>query len=305
VRLLPATIAIAVALALASTAACGGPSTLRGQMDQAERQGQKADEDMDQAEKAIKALDVDKADTALKSARARLQDPNMAKYPEHKMLDDRLKRDTDKLEAAREEVRKRELERAVAAKKAEIDVAWSKVEPALEAAGAETAVAADIEAARTVLKDVKDKLDAGADLEKRDEGFSSYLDSMRKRVQSGAAAVKKDENSIAFRDGPLASRKAGSELADQLSSEKDAKKREALSTTAIEKFRSCADQSAQLISGTPEMAKAKVSLDGKKLSIDAIGADCRKKADALSKALARKQKNTASASKKKQKKKHE
>src|SRR5262249_37378149 len=145
------------------------PSTLRGQMDQAERSGRAAETDMDEAEKAIRVLEVDRAANALESAKKRLAGPYMAKYPEHDLLKRRLDRDQGQLEAARAEVRRRELERAVAVQRQALDVSYARLTKAIEAMHIESAAKSEIEAARDALKDTRGKLEDGVDLEKRDQ----------------------------------------------------------------------------------------------------------------------------------------
>jgi hypothetical protein len=253
-------------------------------MDQAERSGRAAEVDLDEAEKAIRALEVDHAASSLTSARKRLSDPYMAKYPEHDMLKRRLDRDDEQLVAARAEVKKRELERAVAAQKQTLDVSFAHVSEALEALHRDTAARAEIEAAHDALKDAKEKLDAGSELEKQDAKLADLQAGLKKKLDAANADMKKTEKAIAFRDGPIVLRQEGALLADRAKAESDVEKKRALLAGAAEKYRSCAENGAQLVAGTPELATTKLAVDGRSVAAKSIAADCGKKADALAKA---------------------
>jgi hypothetical protein len=295
---------IALLLMVSSTAliGCGGPSSLRGQMDQAEKVSGKAEADLEEAERAIRKLEVARAEESLKSARDRLADPNISKYPEHQILKDRLKRDEEQLVGARAELKKQELERAVLAQRQAVEKSWARAEKAVELVRPEDGKAGEIDDARDALKDVRAKLEDGVELEKQDAKLAEYSASIRKKLTVTTAALKRAEVTFAFRDGPLASRNKAAALAERASSERDDDKQKSLRTDAIEKYRSCASVGAQMIATTTELGKTKLQLDGKTVAAEAIATDCAKKADSLSKLAKKKAAAAALATAKKNKK---
>lgn len=283
------------ALALASlvlTGLCGGalfgcaaaPQKLQARMDDAEAQARKAELALDAADRAMEALEPDKASLLLTEARERLADPNITKYPEHSILRERLKKTEARLPEVREARRQREIERAVAAQKDLLAPAEAKLEQAVAALQREDAGKPQLDEVRAVRDDLRAKLDAQISLESQQADYKAYAAALRKRLDSASAEQRRTEKAIAFREGPGVARKEALELIENAKVEKAPAKSKVVMIEALGKLRVCRDTGNNMLSETPDLAKAKIVLpDGKATTADAVTAGCAKLASSLEK----------------------
>lgn len=276
-------------------AACGGPTTLAARMDHAENQARAAEALLDEADKRLEALEADRAEKLLADAKDRLSDPDIAKYPEHRLLQDRHKEASAKLVTVREEITKRELERAVLAQRQLVETALSRLEAAVEAMRRAEVTPSQLDEAKDAANDLRDKLANGGAIEAKDEGLAKFSADARKTLEKAMAEEQRAERVIAFREGPGLAMAEATTLAGKAKGEKDPEKRKELTTEALDRYRACVAKAKELLAGAPELAKTKVEVDGKTTSADALTSACEKQVESLDKKLAKLVKQSAAA----------
>src|SRR5262245_27502538 len=101
-------------------------------MANAEKLAQKAEASLDEAEKAMTALEPDAAQSAITDTRKAMAETDFGYYPERELLKCRVSKDEQVLLRVRVEVAKRELERRLTKQKANVDKRLVELRSALE-----------------------------------------------------------------------------------------------------------------------------------------------------------------------------
>src|SRR5262249_52755846 len=151
-------------------------------MQHAENQGRAAEDLLDEADKRLDALEAERAAKLIAEAREKLGDKDIAKYPEHAMLRDRLKQSEGRLEKVRAELAKRELERAVLEQRQLVETALARLEKAMEAVRAPEVSESQLREARDAADDLKDKIANGVKLEEKDKKLADHQALTRKTL---------------------------------------------------------------------------------------------------------------------------
>jgi hypothetical protein len=263
-------------------AACGGPQTLRGTMDNAERSAQEAENALDEAEKRMDALDAEGAASSLDDAQEKLSDPNISKYPEHGMLKERLAENRKRLDSVKKEIAKRELEKAVQGARQLLEAASARLTAAIEAMKKPSASRAQVEEVEDAEKDLADRIGDARDVETKDAELGAYADGLRKQLAKSRDEVGKVSKVMAFRSGPGNARVEASVLVAEMKGTKDEEDRAELRSKAIDRFQVCVVDGKEMLVRAPELARTKIELDGRGVeAVEAVVASCQKELDAL------------------------
>lgn len=286
-------------LALISLAACGGTQgSLRADMDSAESSARAAETALDEADKRMDTLDADAAASLLKTAKEKLADPNIAKYPEHSMLKARLAESQERLLRVREDVSKRDLERAVMAQRQMLEGAEKRLSEAVAGLKKPSVSQSAVGEVNDAADDLETQLDRGAEVAMRDDSLSAYADGLKKAVTAGRAEAEGTKGILSFRSGPAAARAAGLSLVEEMKSA-EGEEAASLKSKAIDQFQTCVVDGRSLVATMPELAKLKIELDGRVSTVEAVVAGCEKSLAALTGKASKVAKEKAPAKKKK------
>lgn len=264
---------------------CGGPTTLRARMDEAEGKGRQAESFLDEADHEIRALEVERAEKLLAKAKDLLADPEIAKYPEHGLLKERVTESEVALALAKKEIEKRELERAVLAHRQILEGAEGRLGKAIDLVKSPDVDASRIEEARDAISDLEDRLEDGSELETKDKGLADHAGSVRKNVESAKAEARRAEIVLAFREGPLAARREALSLVESAKKEKDRERQREIYADALARLRACADKGKEMLATSPDLAKASIVLDAKRTAPGVVSTACAKDVVALEKKM--------------------
>jgi len=282
----PLAIVLGVLLASVLPTGCGGPNTLRAEMDRAEDSARRAEGALDEADRRMDALDREGAEEAISEARKHLADPQITKYPEHGILKERLAAAESRLEEVKGEIVRRDLERAVLAERQRLDEAAERLEAAVEAMRRPSAAKDELDGAREAAAELEERLEGASELAAKDEPLAAHAAALRKRTASRREEIERFSRILSFRTGPLAARIEGVELAARAKAERDAEAAKELRGKAIDRFQACVTDGREMLVRWAELAKVKVEVEagGKASTIGGVVEGCERQLDALAKA---------------------
>jgi hypothetical protein len=249
----------------------------------AEKSAEKAGGLIDEADRALEAMQPDKAESKLAEANKILSEPDVAYYPERDMLLGRLKDDEARLAQVRTDVAKRQLGEAVADRRKAIDSTQTKLKKAVDDLHAPGLATSQVKSARSAVEEMQSEIDRGKELESKDKPYADYAHGLKKVLDQAAGEIRQADKTVAFLEGPGAGRKKGAELAKEAEGEKDAHKRHETLTAARDKFKACVDEGRKMLSASPDLKKAVIVLEESVTSPDGIVAECASREAALQK----------------------
>lgn len=251
------------------------------------------------------ALAAAEAEAQLAVAGEHLQHPDITKYPEHAMLQQRLVDGQTRLLGVKKELDRLALEKEVATHREVLAASATRLENALDAARRTEAGEAELTELRGAREELVDKLSAGPGLEARDAPLSTYAAGLRKIVQKAGDDARRTERLVAFRAGPVASHLLATELSEQVKLEPDPAKQRERRAEVLDHLKTCAAKARMMLEQSPELAKEKQDVGGKLTPLASVGPSCEKRASALEKLLKKpaKEKVAAAGGKKKAAKK--
>jgi hypothetical protein len=295
--------AVVLVLALIGVSGCGTTeSSLRSQMDTAEASARAAENALDEADKRMDALDADATVSLLRTAKEKLADPNITKYPEHSLLKSRLAESETRLVRVKEDVAKRELERAVMAHRQMLEAAEKRLSEAVAGLKKPSVSDSAVSETKDAASDLEAQLERGEEVALRDDGLGEYAAGLKKVVAASRGEVEAARGILSFRSGPAAAREAGLDLLEEMRAA-DAEDAAGIKSKAIDQFQLCVVDGRSLIATTPELAKMKIELEGRVSTVEAVVAGCDKSLASLTKGKVAKAKPKASKKSKKAKKK--
>jgi len=233
-----------------------------------------AEEQLGLAERAMSELDEVAAEKALNKARKILKDPDAPLYPDYEIMVSRLKEDDARLPAVKKAREAKELQLAVADRKAKIDEAAGALKKLLKALDGAALEKAAVEEAGSAHAALADAIKAGADLEKRDAAYAEWVKGKRDALEKAKDPIGLAKARIDFMEGPAALReKAAEKLKEGKAAKPNDEKRAAFSE-AKKLYEQCQDACRKLLTANPAVTRLPIMASGKKTTPDALDTAC-------------------------------
>lgn len=226
---------VAVALVLS---ACG-PKTMDARLRDAERYADKASGYLDQAEKAMAALEPKDMEEALSDAKRVLAEKDIELYPEAQMHFDRYQELAGKLPAVKAEREKRDLEIRLNKARDKIVPRVQALVEAQEAVVPSAPTRGQVEAVESKGKSLKEALDDELDLFVKDADFAAWAKSQRNKADKALEGAARAKKGVAFLEGPVTTWKEALALQKDAKEKKDVVEKEAALREARTRLTTC------------------------------------------------------------------
>lgn len=282
-----------LSLLLSLAAACAAP-TMEARIAHGEERSGEAEAALDEAEKAMAALEPTVAEERLSEATEALGDPDAALYPEHELLQGRLSAARTKLGVVRAEKARRDLELEVERRRDLLVQALEKLRLLQEALGAASVAARDVEAAKDAAEELEEALADGKELEPRDPDYAAYASGARRKHEEALKALERAGRVVAFVAGPLTRLQEATALRKKAEAAR-AEERTELQQEALAGLKECLDEGTRALAVAPPIGTAGVLLDGTATTPAAVTERCRKDAEALAAAILKAEKEARKA----------
>ncbi len=249
-----------------------GPKTYRQRLNSSENLASEADDLLGKAERALEAIEPDRARTYLDDARKVLTQSDSTLNPEYEMLKDRLKADDARLPVVAGTRARRDLEREVALRREATARVEVKYQQALDRLAAKDLQRSDLDAFDEATKDLGDALKPD-ELEKKSESWAAALKAHREFIQRSASRASVAQERVAFLEGPAAASAAAKKLLPEVRQAKTLGDKVALEQQVVAKLAECA-KGKQTTERSQALAKSTVWLGGVELSPPAVVRAC-------------------------------
>ncbi len=286
-------IAFSAALALA---ACG-PKSMQAKIREGEHLSDRATEALDEADKALQAYELDRAEDRLRDAEDALSRPEVSTNPESDLLKSRLDELKAKVAPARAELARRELAKKVDARRDIISKSVTAFRKALMESERKLD-RASVQAARDAARKVTEDIDWDKGLQEKDSEFKAYTEGIRQDLASSAQELSTTERTIEFLEGPLKDHDDAAARAEQARTEKKPDVRLEHYKFAVDRFRQCDANAQKMIQATAALENAAIEDAGKPTTPGKIARTCAFEAKRLEVKLAATQKAADAAAKK-------
>jgi len=275
-----------------------GPKTMKARMEAGERASDRGGEALDEADKLLKAGDLERAEERVKEADRALSDPDVMTNPEAELLKTRLAELKVKIPEERKRREAEELARKVAARREVVARSVTAFRKAIAAMEGKPGDRGALQAARDAAKKVHDDVEWDKDLPAKDPEFKGYLDGLRQDLEDGDKALATAEKTMEFVDGPLKSRDDAAAGVAKARTEKNPDEKVNLLVAAQDGYRRCAEDGKKAIAATPALEKATVATEPRSLTGGNLIKECQKQVESSGKLLASAKKVAAAAAKK-------
>lgn len=253
---------------------------------------------LNDAERELQNLEADRAVAKLAEAKELLAHPDVELSPEGELLRGQLKEltarvptvreeRTRKEREAREERERQELMAAVEKQRDAVVQAMGVVTEALAALEQKDAGRAQVDAVLDAVKRVREKQQAGKELEARSPDYAASARNTAKKLEQAEATARLSQRLIDFASGPYTGSQEATALEKKALRERDLEKRLALYTDAHQRFRLCGEEAEKLLSERPELARRPLPAAGRPTTLQAAASGCGSKAGTLQRTLAK------------------
>jgi hypothetical protein len=272
-------------LVLAVSLGACGPRSMQARIASGEKKSERASALLDEAERAMNALEPDLAEARIKEAEDLLLDKDVELYPEGDLLRARLTEARGRLAQCREERSRQGLQREVQRHREEVDRALADLRSALPELDRKDAGRAQIDHVRDAGRRVEQRVEGGKGFEAKDPAYAEHAHQALKEVEAARGRTAVVEKMLEFIAGPMKERTDAVAMAERAKAERNLEKRLGLYTQARQRFSGCTDNGQKLIDETPGLEKVSIELDGKPVSIKAVTAGCQARVDGLDRTL--------------------
>ena len=269
------------------SAGCAGPRTAAERLRHAEERAITAERALDKASAAIDRLEPDQAESLVADAKGALADPDIAAYPEHQLLRERVESAEKAVLAARVEVARRDTERRVKERTAKVQEAMSALKASLEKLSTPRVGPSDVRAAQGSVAELKEALDVDDDRVKNDAGFAALFKSTMAALGAQRDEIASAERIVGLREGPLERWREAGDRAAKAAREEDAEAKLALYSEARQAYRTCGEGLKPALSEAPKLRSRLILVEGQvqELTLEAIAKTCQKETQALDKMI--------------------
>lgn len=265
----------------------------------AEQVAQRADTSLREAERAMRALNVDAAEDALEEAKEALGEDVLDDHPEASLLRERYRELVPYLDVAKREKEKRELALAVERQRQNLERARTRLLNATDALDAPDVGGRRIGEVESAMDTVEDALEEGKAFEAQDVPYADDAAHARRRLERAKDRVELAKKRVAFAEGPSRAAHKGAALLAEAKKQKALDERQESLLDARRELHACTQEGAALLGQHAELANAAI-LHGEKAATPAkVIASCEKSLKSADALLARTQKAIDRAKKKK------
>jgi hypothetical protein len=127
--------------------------------------------------------------------------------------------------------------------------------------------------AETAIKTCRDEIQKSLELERADKSFAAYTAKVRTELDKLNETVRETKSTVAFRDGAIAPLDEGKKIVGEVDAQSPADQQKALGS-ALESFRACKKNGAQVLGDHPRLAVAQFVVSGKKTKAAAVLTEC-------------------------------
>src|SRR5688572_8406169 len=245
----------------AGLVACG-PKSMKARIADGERISDRAGIMMDEAERAMAAQDLKRAEEKIAEAERAVADPDVMTNPESDLLKTRLADLQARLPALRKELERIELEKKVTARREVIAKSVTAFRKALGSASSKPE-RGTVQAARDAARKVRDDVEWDKDLPAKDPEFKGYLDGIRQDLEAGEKELLVAEHSMELLDGPVREHDEALATVQRGKAEKNLEERLKLYTEAQDRYRKCVEGVDRMLGQWPDIQKASFTAGGK------------------------------------------
>ncbi len=271
---------------LVLAAGCG-PRTMQARVAEGERRVDRASSLMDEAQRALEAVEPDRAQDRLRDAKEQLSDRNVDTNPEAELLRSRL----SQLEARLPEVRARkardELARKVDERKGVIQASLTRLRAALAELKPGVTDRSALRSARDGIRMVRDDIAWKRELQTEDPAFGEYVEALGVELDSAERKIELAEKVAAFAEGPVRSLQSATALAEKAKAESRLSKRLELENDSLAQYRACADGAKKQLADDLGLERAQVMVEGTPTPPPEVRKTCEARAAAQQKLVAR------------------
>jgi hypothetical protein len=281
---------VALLIGVALVFACGGAQpTGRERVEHAENKGLEAERAIDQAEAALDGFEPDRAESLLEDAADALRDPNIAAYPEHQLLKERVRSAESRVISVRAEIARRDLEARVNERRKKIEEALAALTKSMEAVKKPFVSKKEVETAWEAAEEVREEIEEGEELTSKDPAYAAWVREVLANLAKPRSEMDSAKKLVAFKEGSLEKRRAAAEALDRAKAEKDPADQRELYGEALAGFRACEGEAKKLSSSDPDLAKRPIALaaEEKPTSAKALKKICAQEAKSIDKTLAK------------------
>jgi hypothetical protein len=254
-----ATLSLSAILAFCVAVTACGPRTYNARVKEGEKQSDRAGAALDDADKALTAYEIERAEERLRDADNILKHPDIQTNPEAEFLTTRFKEIQARVEPAKVERVRVQLEKKVAQRREVISksvTAFRKASLAVEQKPTDRGV---VNEARAAAKKVDDDIAWERELQDKDADLKAYVASLKDDLATARHDLMIAEKRIEFLDGPLKEHDEAKALAEKAGREKGLEEKRARYQEAQGRYRQCHESAEKLISATAELAKNPVA----------------------------------------------
>lgn len=223
--------------------ACG-PRTYAVRLQRGERLGDRILRELDEAQRAQEALELDRAARALADARADLDDPDAALAPEAAQLSARYQELAQALPGARGERDRKALEKRLDALRDKVVPATQALQEGLARLKLDAPTDRQLEAVEGPAREVLRRLEDSGALFAEAPDFDTWARAQRGKAEKALAQAATARARRAFLQGPARDLEEAETLMRGARVERDLERRQVAFQGAVERTRRCADAAA-------------------------------------------------------------
>lgn len=264
---LPSLLVLSVALA-----GCAS-NTLEARERRGEKRAEQLDSMLRKAEQHYEALEPEAAGKLLDEAKDLLADEELKLSPERSLLERRYQEDVERLPAIRAARTKRDHDLAVAERKAVVEKALARLDPAMADLKLDNPTPEMITLARKAMDELEAALAEGKALE-TDKVYAAWADKCRKKNADSAAVVALAVDLAQYLAGPCDKLRQAREQVALAKAAPEPKPRVDALTTATERLKACGDDGKAMIAKNAAIASKPLSFAGGTITPTATVAAC-------------------------------
>lgn len=280
---------VAWVVCAAMLAACG-PKTLQARMREGENLADEAARHLDEAEKALREQDANRAESELKDADRALKHPSLSTNPDQELLLARYNELLPRVAEVRAEKERQEIARRVDHRREVIGKSVKVFRKAIIELERDPADRASIDAARKAANEMNADLDWESELQSKDAEFKSYVEAMKIDLRDANKELAMAERAVEFVDGPVRDHDEALSATERAKAEAKLDQRLKLYQDASERYRRCNERALALIGGTPGLDAASITAGGKPATPALVAKSCDANAKGVQKLIASTQK---------------
>lgn len=127
--------------------------------------------------------------------------------------------------------------------------------------------------AEAAIKAAREEIQKSLELERTDKNFAAYTAKARTELDKLSETVRETKSTVAFRDGAITPLDEGKKIVDGVDAQAPADQQKSL-TSALENFRTCKKNGAQVLGDHPRLATVSFQAGGKKTKAASVLTEC-------------------------------